>query len=133
MVDDDDPARVAEAPVLPDEALVVRLGLSAPDTLRKTALAHFDDHGEFAISVVSLPHATVDELAHLAGLPHPRLRTTTVGAIRAVGFDVVPDEPPPGHALITLPRLPADEDYAAIADVFGPPEPNPALKEETNG
>ena len=40
---------------LPDEAIVMRGGLSTPDTLQKTALRHFDIHGEFAISVRSKP------------------------------------------------------------------------------
>ena len=43
---------------LPDEAVVVRGGLSTPDTLHMTALAHHDRFGAFAISVRSLTGMT---------------------------------------------------------------------------
>jgi hypothetical protein len=45
-----------------------------------------------------------------------------VGKIRAAGFDVVRDEPPGGHALIMLPRLPTDDDYVTISDLYVRPE-----------
>jgi hypothetical protein len=116
---------------LPDEAVVIRGGLSSADTLRKTALAHYDDQGAFAISARSLPDMTADELAHVEPpLPQPRLRDTTVGALRRAGYDVIPDEPPPAHALIMLPRLPADEDYVAVSATFAEPRENPAYRKE---
>ena len=115
-----------EPPHLPDAAVVIRFGLSAPDTLRKTALAHHDERGDFAISAVSLPDADAEALAHLGALLHPRIRETTVGRIRAAGYDVVPDPPPEGHALIMLPQLPTDTDWTTISDVFDPPQANPA-------
>lgn len=115
---------------LPDEALVIRGGLSAPETLLKNALEHHDDpanaRGDFAISAWSLPDKSGDDLAHVASVPHPRIRETTVGRIRAAGYNVVRDEPPEGHALITLPRLPTDTDYMTISDLFDPPRLNPA-------
>jgi hypothetical protein len=120
-----------ETPPLPDEAVVIRFGLSAPETLRKTALAHHDERGDFAISAFSLPDADAETLAHLGALAHPRIRETTVGRIRAVGYDVVPDPPPDGHALIMLPRLPTDTDWTTVADTFDPPRQNPAT--ETQG
>jgi len=87
----------------------MRFGLSAPGTLLKTALQHHDDPsnpgGDFAISAASLPDKTADELARLSGLPHPKIRETIVGKLRAAGYDVLRDEPPEGHALITLPRV----------------------------
>jgi hypothetical protein len=52
-----------------------------------------------------------------------------VGEIRAEGYDVVLDEPPPGHALIMLPRTPAEEDYVTISRLFQPPRPNPRQME----
>jgi hypothetical protein len=133
MPPNDEPPRAEDPtqkpPRLPDAAVVVRGGLSAPRTLHRTALEHFDKHGLFAISAASLPDMSADELAAVAQLPHPRIRETTVGAIRRAGHDVVPDEPPPAHALITLPRLPTDDDYMTIADLFGPPRPNPVTVE----
>jgi hypothetical protein len=128
----DEPARMEqhdeEIARLPDEAVVVRFGVAAPDTLRKSALAQHDETSDFGLSVVSLPGKSADELARLAGLRHPKIRETTVATIRRAGYEVVPDEPPEGHALIMLPRLPTDDDYQRVSDVFSPPRPNPVLE-----
>jgi hypothetical protein len=122
------PREDTEAP-LPDEAVVISCGLSTADTLRKTALAHYDDQGVFAISARSLQGMTPDDLARVEPpLPQRRLRETTVGVLRVAGYDVIPDEPPPTHALIMLPRLPADEDYVAVSAIFGEPRENPAYR-----
>ena len=134
MTPSEDPDPPSEATAdqdrLPDDAVVVRFGLSAPDVLHKTALAHHDKRGDFAISVASLPDRSADELARLGALRHPRIRETTVGRIREVGYDVVPDEPPEGHALIMLARHPADDDYETISNAFDDPRPNPVIEEE---
>jgi hypothetical protein len=115
-----------EPPRLPDEAVVVRGGESSARTLHKSALDHHDKRGDFAISVASLPDMSADDLAVVAQIPHPKIRETTVGVIRHAGYNVVRDEPPEGHALITLPRLPADTDFVTIADLLGPTRVNPA-------
>ena len=122
--------RTNTAARLPDAAVIARGGESSPPTLHKSALAEHDDSGTLGISAVSRPDMTADEIAFLGEIPHPKLRETTVGALRAAGYDVIPDEPPPGHALITLPAIPADEDYVAISDLFGPTRPNPAFRKE---
>lgn len=116
---------------LPDEAVVMRFGLSTPETLHKTALAHHDKAGDFAISARSLPGATADALAKVEPrMGHAKLRETTVGALRAAGYDVIRDEPPPAHALIMLPRLPVDDDYVVVSATFGPARNNPGIAEE---
>lgn len=116
---------------LPDEAIVTRGGLSTADTLCKTALAHFDVHNEFGISVRCKPPMTADQLALVdPPLPQKQLRETTVGALREAGFDVVPDEPPPTHALIMLQPVPTDDDYLRITAIFGQPRQNPAFTKE---
>lgn len=112
---------------LPDDAVVMRYGLSSPDTLHKTALAHHDARGDFAISARSRPGMTAEQLALLEPTQgHAKMRASTVGAFRRAGYDVVPDEPPPGHALIMLPRLPVDDDYVVASATFSEPRNNPA-------
>jgi hypothetical protein len=115
---------------LPDEAAVIRGGISTPETLHKTALAHRDGHPDFAISCRSLPGMSADDLARVDPplVNYPRLRETTVGVLRKAGYDVVRDEPPPSHALITLPTLPADDDYVAISAAFSEPRENPVYE-----
>jgi hypothetical protein len=115
-----------------DEAVVMRGGLSAPDTLAKTALAHFDTYGEFAISCRSKMGMSADELAAVDPplVQYPWIRETTAGELRSAGYDVVPDEPPPAHALIMLPRIPTDDDYVRIEATLSEQRPNPLLKTE---
>ena len=80
-----------------------------------------------AISARSLPGMTADDLASVEPpLVHPKLRETTVGELRAAGYDVTRDGPPPAYALIMLPRLPADEDYDTVSAAFSAPRENPA-------
>jgi hypothetical protein len=135
MTSDAEPSRSTQseggagAP-LPDEAVVVRGGLSTPDTLHKSALAHYDEEGMFAISVRSRPDTAAEDLARVdPPLLYPKMRATTVGMLRGVGYDVVPDEPPPAHALIMLPRVPADDDYVTVSAIFGEPTSNPAYQQ----
>lgn len=109
----------------------MRGGLSTPETLWKTALRHFDTESVFAISCRSKPDMTADELASVEpptlGL---WLRETTVGTLRGAGYNVVPDEPPPAHALVMLPAVPADDDYLRVSAIFGDQRPNPTFKKE---
>jgi hypothetical protein len=130
MAPNEESSPLPEAPaLLPDEAVVVRGGLSSPMTLAKNALGHHDDpanvRGDFAISACSLPNMSAEDLARIGQVPHPRIRETTVGRLRAAGYDVIRDEPPQGHALIMLPRLPTDRDYVTISALFDPPRLNP--------
>lgn len=75
---------------------------------------------------------TADDLAVVEPpLAYTKIRETTVGALRAAGYDVIPDEPPPTHALIVLRRVPADEDYRVVSEVFGEPRENPAVRKES--
>jgi hypothetical protein len=119
-----------DVPPLPDEAVVIRGGISTPETLHKTALAHRDDHPDFAISCRSLPQMSADDLTRVEPplVNYPRLRETTVGVLRKAGYDVIRDEPPPAHALIMLPPLPADEDYLVISAAFSQPRENPVYE-----
>jgi hypothetical protein len=121
-----------DAPVrLPADTIVVRGGRSTPDTLLKTALSHFDAHGCFAISVRAKPGMTATELAVVEPpLAHPVIRATTAGALRRLGYEVVPDEPPPAHALIMLPDVPAGHEYHEISHVFGDAAENPGSRME---
>jgi hypothetical protein len=103
------------------------------DTLQETGRV------EWAVSVASRADASVYEIAMEAGEKvwkfneRPQMRVTTVGTLRASGYDVVPDELP--HALVMLPNPPADTDYEAVSVAFGnpatPPIPNPSYKGAT--
>jgi hypothetical protein len=72
---EESPLLQEECAQLPDEAVVVRGGLSARETLLKNALQHHDDPakgGDFAISAWSLPAKSGDDLARIGRIPSPQ-------------------------------------------------------------
>ena len=111
---------------LPDEALVVRGGVMELAVLETNAQTHYDEFGEYALSVYSLPDRSADEIALLASLPHAKIRVSTVGRLREAGYPVVPSPGPPGHADLELPHPPTEGDWRVLDALFDPPRPNPA-------
>jgi hypothetical protein len=123
-VDSDDPQEdVYET--LPDDALVVRGGVMEPRVMQVGAETHYEDCGEFAISVASLPDASIEDITRMALLANNQIRVSTVGRIRACGYEVVPSEPPPAHADLKLPNPPTDDDWETLRSIFDDPIPNP--------
>jgi hypothetical protein len=120
----DEQAADTTGSALPDDAIVIRGGRSARDTMMRSAELHFELEGEYGLSAYCIPETPMEQIAVAATLPHGVLRASTVGDLRRRGFDVVPDEPP--HALIKLPNPPADSDLARVDECFGEPVPNPA-------
>jgi hypothetical protein len=111
---------------LPDDAVVVRGGLMLPADLVVSAQSHFDAEGFYALSVYCVPGMTADEIAVGAKLSYSKVRVSTVGRIRSMGYNIVGSPGPPGHADLVLPTPPTDHDWTALERVFDPPGPNPA-------
>ena len=110
---------------LPDDAIVIRGGVMTPRTMEVNAYTEYDETGVYALSVSSLPDADFDTIAAAARLPHGQVCVSTVGRIRAAGYEVRQSEPPPAHADLLLPNPPADEDWEALLVVFDAPIANP--------
>ncbi len=111
---------------LPDDAVVVRGGLMSAADLSLGAQTHFDAEGAYALSVFSVPGKTADEIARGVPLPHSMIRESTVGRLRAAGYDVVSSLGPPGHADLILPNPPTDDDWQALDKTFDAARPSPA-------
>ncbi|MBV8987446.1 MAG: hypothetical protein JO372_02690 [Solirubrobacterales bacterium] len=122
--------------ILPDEAVVVRGGIlgGGVEELQEQAEDEFtrllvegDPDPVYGLSVCSLPNMTADEIAVAVGperLPHARMRTTTVEALRACGYEVVPSAWR-GHATIVLRGPATEEDWHNLQESFGEPMDNP--------
>ena len=79
--------------LLPDEARVCRGGTCTADRFAGGSGVTIDAAGRLSgVSVNSAPGRTVEELT--ASIPNKQVGVTTVGAIRAVGGDVIPDPRP---------------------------------------
>ncbi len=83
-----------------------------------------------AVEVVQLArsHDDPDAKPPLHYLPHGQMRTSTVGRLRARGFGLLPDSPR-GHYLLTIRTPPTDEDWSALQEEFGAPEPTTSGQE----
>jgi len=121
---------VAQQQQLPDEARVIRGGFSNLGSLRKNARRHYARFGYYALSVFTLPDASIEEIAAEADLPNDVIRPSTVGALRKRGFNPVP-KGRPAHAEVRL----SDDSVATInrfRGAFEPTQPNPALQGGSN-
>lgn len=113
---------------LPDEAVVVRGGQMASETLRINAEAHRAEFpGEWAISVSSADVLNEREIAEASPwILNGSVRVSSVGAIRALGHDVVPSGQFP-HADLILDSAPSEILWEDLRGVFDDPIPNPRL------
>lgn len=84
------------------------------------------EYREYALSVFCLTECDGDEIASLADLRNDKYKESTVGQVRAIGYDVVPDTPPAAHALVKqLPSPPSREDWQKLKAVFSKEKANP--------
>ena len=106
------------------------------DALWESAMDYFAmtqaeaGEGVYGLSVCSLPDSTAEQIAEAAGtgrLPQTTMRTSTVGTLRAFGYDVVPTGQSP-HATLTLPNPPSDTDWEHLQQAFDSPRHNPVAR-----
>jgi hypothetical protein len=115
--------------MLLDEALVVRGGENKPENFARGSGVTADQDGKLhGVSVNSAAGASIEELTAsrpqtgYPGILNNQIGVSTVGAIRALGGDVVPS-PTVGNPLhATLSGLTPDQ----AASLFRPTEPNPS-------
>lgn len=115
--------------------VVVRGGISAADSIRRTAAVSHVVHGFYGVSVFLAIELTVEELVRrtpeLSPDRYRQLRTTTVGQIRQARFDLLATGDWP-HYDVVLADL-EDETIERFGHCFGPPFPNPAAGAKLEG
>lgn len=99
--------------------------------MKTNASDHNIEHpGEWAISVAAHPSWSADQIARGAlFIRHSQIRTSTVGAVRALGHDVRPSGRLP-HADLHLRTMPSEPLFDALRGAFGDPQPNPRLTDD---
>jgi hypothetical protein len=110
--------------------MVVRFGLMDLQTLRDGIEQEYVESGRYGASIGCAADLGAEEIALRARQPHRRMRASTVGALRAVGVDVVRDpvESFEDHALILFDQNPSLEDLAVVERAFGLPVLNPGRR-----
>lgn len=127
---------------MPDEAVVVIAGLlRSPKKLARDArvnrnklMERGEEDAPYSVSVCSLPEGTAHDIARAATterLPQTMMRVSTVAALRAYDYPVVPSGRSP-HASLIFADLPTDEDWKNLQDAFSEPEDNPVAERPRN-
>lgn len=129
--------------ILPGDAVVIMGGSMGGglENIQEKAETEFQrlvDEGDpepvYGLSVCSLRNMTAVEIAQVAGtenLPHPRMQTSTVATLEALGYEVVPSEWP-GHATLIFPGPPDEPDWQNLQKAFSAPIDNPVGRSNRN-
>ena len=114
-----------------DIVVVVRGGIATADSLRRTAEVSMSLHGFYGVSVFLAIGMTVEGLVRrtpeLGPERYRELRTSTVGALRSAGFQLVATGAWP-HFDVVLADL-GDGTIEVFGSCFGPPSRTPASGE----
>lgn len=109
--------------ILDDEWIVVRFGLMELAHVRKAIQkANLMGNG-FELSFFG--GTDPEEIARIAMAPQGKMRLSTVGRLRASGFDVYRDEPPEGHLGLRWTGMPDDKELEDLISLFEEPVENP--------
>lgn len=113
---------------LPDDSLVLRGGRMVISDLRRNAIATLQRMGRLGVSVRAGRGADIEELAENPfPLPHAVIRVTTVGRLRAAGFEIEATGAY-AHCTVWLPDA-THERLEHLRAAFDDPAPNPAAGE----
>ncbi len=111
--------------VLDRDDFVLRGGEMRDRDLALAAEINHRKWGSFALSVFAHHGADLDTLARKACRPHAVVRVSTVGALRAAGYDVA-DCDDRWHCDLTLGGRHTSADWARLRGLFDRPVENPA-------
>jgi hypothetical protein len=118
------PIRGEEPP--DDTVLIIRAGVMAPSSVRRTAMDSFEDFGVYLVSVEAVLEGTVETTCRTSpriGDRYGKIRLSTAGGLRAAGFVLLATFDRP-HFDIALPDL-SDAVIARLDGCFEAAVPNP--------
>lgn len=105
------------------------------DEMIQQALDSFADECRYALSTFCgevEPGQTVDdkvsELTEEAKLPNRKVRLSTAGTIRHLGFDLIQTGEPECHHDVDLGEYPTESVVLRFVSAFDPPRPNPTWR-----
>jgi hypothetical protein len=110
---------------LPDNAIVVRGGTCAGAHLFNGCSAHAAHPGIYGFSVQCDVGKTTEDLARAGQFPNGKIGVSSVGAIRAAGYEVVETQGRGYHATVVVPQDWSEEAATSLAVNFEV-ESNPA-------
>jgi len=115
-----------EQPRLPEKALVIRGGLmSSREDMEEQAADEFEMTGRYALSVGADAEMDLRSLCMANRRPNRQIRKSTVGRLRAAGFEVTFPIGTKRHSDLILPIPTTDDDWEKLDEAFDLPEQNP--------
>jgi len=118
------PIRGEEPPA--DTVVIIRAGVMAPESIRRTATDAFEDYGMYLVSVEAVLEGTVEATCRTSpriGDLYGKIRLSTAGQLRGAGFVLLATFDRP-HYDVALPEL-SDVVIARLDSCFDAPIPNP--------
>lgn len=118
------PIRGEEPP--DDTVVIIRAGVMAPESVRRTARDSFEDYGVYLVSVEAVLDGTVESTCRTSariGDLYGKIRLSTVGRLRAAGFVLLATFDRP-HFDVALPDL-GDPVIDRLDRCFDAAIPNP--------
>ena len=110
---------------LADETFVIRGGLMEIVPLRIAIEACRRRAGFYGLSFCGENSLSVPEITRLTTrLPQPRIRVSTIGRLRALGYELYRSGPRP-HLTLKFEISPTDSGLKELVGAFGPDIPNP--------
>jgi len=109
-----------------DTVVIIRAGVMATETLRRTAEDSFEDFGVYLVSVEAVLEGTIEEVCRASpriGARYGQVRLSTAGRLRPAGFVLLATFDRP-HYDVALPDL-SDPVISRLDDCFDPAVPNP--------
>jgi hypothetical protein len=108
-----------------DETVVVRGGVMALVTVRESVDTGYEQESDYNLSFWGENGYSYVELLAVAPRPNGQIRLSTIGALRALGYDPFRSDPWP-HVTVRFEAEPTDDELERLIDVFGEPIPNPS-------
>ena len=115
---------IMAAEPLNDQAYVIRGGLMRIVTLRVAIDTCMVRLGFYGLSFFGDNDLAIDEVALHAALPNPRMRVSTVAALRSIGREPLRSGEYP-HLSVRFEVSPSDDELERLVAVFDDAIPNP--------
>lgn len=107
--------------------------MSSREAMEEQAADEFDENGRYSLSVGADAEMNLYDLCMANRRQNRHIRKSTVGRLRAVGFEVTWPVGNKRHSDLILPTPPTDDDWARLVEAFDPAEPNPYYHAKQGG
>lgn len=107
---------------------MLRGGLMVLETLCGSVKESIEEDGYYNLCFWGENNMTIEEIARASLIRNGQMRVSTVGRVRALGYEPYATDPWP-HLEVRFEAEPTDDELEALVRAFEEPIPNPDPKE----